>query len=110
MVNHLQAKELLESLVNRGESLDPRDLTLFYGWIYSSYVSLEPFPSEHLRFCHRCLDTFDTPNRKLKAGLALLKSAVGKAEKGLPIPDSIISQDYVKLLNRFLQFGRPPNE
>ncbi|MBI5250669.1 MAG: hypothetical protein HY912_14355 [Desulfomonile tiedjei] len=110
MVNHLQAKELLQSLVNRGESLDTRDLTLFFGWIYSSYVSLEPFPVEHRKFCERCLDSFDSPNIRHQAGLALLKSALAKAERGRPIPDSTVSKDYLNLVNRFFQFCRKPNE
>ena len=110
MVSYAQAKELIESLVNRGEGLDPRDLTLFYGWVYSSYVALEPFPSEHRRFCRRCLDSFDTPDRKLKTGLVLLKSALGKQEKCLPLAEMTLSSDYLKLLARFLQFSRTPSE
>lgn len=110
MTNHLQAEELIESLINRGESLDPRDLTLFYGWIYSSYVSLEPFPLEHRKFCGRCLESFDSPNKRLKAGLSLMKAALEKAKQGQPIQDSSLSNDYRKLLNRFLQFSRAPNE
>ncbi len=110
MTNHLQAEELIESLINRGESLDPRDLTLFYGWIYSSYVSLEPFPLEHRKFGERCLDSFDIPNKRLKVGLSVMKAALEKAKKGLPIEDSSVSDDYKKLLHRFLQFSRTPNE
>ncbi len=110
MVNYVQAQELLKSLVNRGQGLDPRDLTLFYGWVYSSYVALEPFPSEHRRFCERCLDSFDTPDRKLKRGMLLLKSALEKLEKGSALPKLSPSKDYLKLLTRFLQFAHTPSE
>ena len=110
MVSHARAEELIRSLVKKGECLDPRDLTLFYGWVYSSYLSLEPFPSVHVRFGRRCLDKFDAPDRKLKIGLCLMKSALQRIENGADIPDSMLSKDYLSLLDRFSQFGPTPND
>jgi hypothetical protein len=107
MVSNTQAKALIKSLVNRGESLDPKDLTMFYGWVYSSYVALEPFPSEHCKFCERCLDSLDSPERKLRRGLILLRTALGKLKRVPQLPEIAISKDYLNLLHRFLQF--PPS-
>jgi hypothetical protein len=104
MVSNTQAKALIKSLVNRGESLDPRDLTMFYGWVYSSYIALEPFPSERCKFCERCLDSFDSPDRKLSRGLVLLRIALGKLKRMPPLPEAEVSRDYLNLLHRFLQF------
>ncbi len=110
MVSKLQAKELIRSLVKRGEMLDPGDMTLFYGWVYSSYVALEPFPGEHCSFCKRCLDSFDPPDRKLRRGLLLLRSALGKLEKGISFPRIVVSEDYLKLLHRSLQSAQASAE
>ncbi|AFM25384.1 hypothetical protein [Desulfomonile tiedjei] len=104
MVNHIQAGTLIRTLLSRADTLDPRDLTLFYGWVYSSYLALEPFPNEHKKFCRRCLDSFDSPNRKLKVGCVLLQSALWKSEHNIPIKQNV-SEDYRKLLQRSMQYS-----
>jgi hypothetical protein len=106
MVNHTQAGKLIRTLLSRANTLDPRDLTLFYGWVYSAYLALEPFPKEHKRFGRRCLDSFDPPSQKLKVGSILLETALWKSENNIPLKEDV-SQDYEKLLERTMRFSFP---
>jgi len=109
MVKEEQAKELVLSLLQRGETIDPRDLTLFYAWMYSSYLALEPFPSAHRKYCERCLDSFEGPSKRLKAALLIMKAALRRAERGpFKIKEDSISTDYAKLLTRFSQHHQNP--
>lgn len=111
MVKEAQAKELIMSLLQRGETIDPRDMTLFYAWMYSSYLALEPFPSAHRKYCERCFDSFDSPGRRLRNALYILKSALKKAERGsFRIKEDKISADYAMLLDRFSQHSYKPVE
>lgn len=100
MVSQAEAQKFLLSLIKLGKTLDPEDTTVLYGWLYSSSVALQPFPSEHDRFCNLCLHSFSPPETRLKMGLRIMKSALEKAESGLPIRQEHISDDYCKLLRR----------
>jgi hypothetical protein len=104
MVSPVEARELIASLINRGENLDPYDMTILYGWIYSSYLALEPLPTEHRKFCRSCLDSFDPPRKRFQSGLALLRTALEKAEKGFAIDEGSLSEDYKRLLKRVLEW------
>jgi len=104
MVSPTEARELIASLIYRGENLDPHDMTILYGWIYSSYLALEPFPTEHRKFCRSCLDSFDPPRKRFQSGLALLRTALEEAEKGLSINAGKLSEDYKRLLKRVLKW------
>lgn len=104
MVSPAEAKELIASLICRGETVDPHDMTVVYGWIYSSYLSLEPLPPEHRRFCKLCLDSFDPPTKRFETGLTILREAFEKIEKDFTIPENKISDDYKRLLMRVLEW------
>jgi hypothetical protein len=104
MVNPAEAKELIASLIRRGESVDPHDMTVVYGWIYSSYLALEPLAAEHRRFCKLCLDSFDPPRKRFETGLTILREAFEKIEKDFTIPENKISEDYKRLLMRVLEW------
>jgi hypothetical protein len=100
MVSPAEAKELIASLIRRGETVDPHDMTVVYGWIYSSYISLEPLPAAHRKFCKLCLDSFNPPNKRFETGLTILKEAFEKIEKDFAIPKNKISDNYKRLLTR----------
>lgn len=100
MVSPAEARELIASLIRRGETVDPHDMTVVYGWIYSSYLALEPFPADHRKFCKRCLDSLDPPGKRFKSGLTLLKQAFEKIDEDFTIRDDRLSEDYKRLLRR----------
>ncbi|MBI4964779.1 MAG: hypothetical protein HY913_15995 [Desulfomonile tiedjei] len=110
MVTPADAKELLASLIRRGETLDSHDMTVLYGWIYSSYIALEPFPWEHRKFCERCLDSFDPPGKRFASGLLVLREALEKSDKALTIREAKLSDDYKKLLRRVLEWTKQGEE
>jgi hypothetical protein len=102
MVDHSQAKELIARLLDKGEQVHPSDLTMFYAWIYSSYIALEPFPSEHRRFRQHCMDSFDPPRRRLRVGRHILRLALEQNGKNFVIKAEAISENYMRLLERAL--------
>jgi hypothetical protein len=111
MAKETQARELLLSLVKRGETLDPRDLTLFYAWMYSSYIALEPLPSAHRKYCKHCFDSFDEPGKRHRVALCILRSALETAlQSSFEIKEHKISADYANLLTRFSQHAQKPEE
>ena len=103
MVKKTHAKELISLLITLGETIDLKDMLFFDAWLYSSYLALEPFPSERGQFRELCFDSFDVRSRRLTAALVILKSASKKAERSFKIQKSKTSVDYVRFLNRFLQ-------
>ena len=111
MVKEAQAKELIVSLLKRGETIDPQDMTLLYAWMYSSYLALEPFPAAHRKYCKRCFDSFDPPAKRLRAALLILRSGLRKVEAGyFQIKEDKISADYTNLLKRFAQHSHYKSE
>lgn len=104
MAKEAQARELLLSLIKRGETLDPHDMTLFYAWMYSSYLALEPLPAAHRTYCERCFESFDDPGQRLKAALCILRAALEKAQRrSFKLKEQMMSPDYSRLLYRFSQ-------
>jgi len=104
MAKETQARELLLSLLKRGETIDPHDMTLFYAWMYSSYLALEPLPAAHRKYCERCFESFDDPGKRHRVALCILRSALEKAQQAsFQIKEHKMSADYAKLLSRFSQ-------
>ncbi len=106
MVSPAEAKELIASLIRRGETVDPHDMTVVYGWIYSSYLALEPLPAQHSKFSKLCLDSFDPPRKRFETGLTVLREALEQIETGFTIDEGGISEDYEKLLRRVREWAR----
>ncbi len=102
MVNLSQAKELIGRLLATGEQVQPSDLTMFYAWIYSSYIALEPFPSAHGKFRRHCMDSFDPPHRRLRIGRHILRAALAEDGKNFVIEGEAVSENYMRLLERAL--------
>jgi hypothetical protein len=106
MASPAEAKELIASLIRRGESVDPHDMTVVYGWIYSSYLALEPLPAQHSKFCKLCLDSFDPPRKRFETGLTVLREALEQIEAGFAIGGDGLSEDYEKLLRRVREWSQ----
>jgi len=62
------AKNKLESLIQRGKSIDPGDSASILRWMNATFSQLESYSSEHLSFRLHCLHT----------GLTLLSIALEK--------------------------------
>jgi len=106
MVNPAEVKGLIASLIRRGESVDPHDMTVVYGWIYSSYIALEPFPAAHRKFCEICLDSFDPPRKRFESGLTLLREAFEKMDEDFTVHEDKLSEDYKRLMRRVMEWVR----
>jgi hypothetical protein len=100
MITYVEVTGLLDSLIKQGEILDTSDLTMFYGWMYSAYIALEPFPKEHRKFYHVCLDSCPALSDRQKYGLYLLNRAILKAPKKIRIQESAMSGGYLMLIKR----------
>ena len=100
-----QAMELLESFVRQGETIDPDNMSLLYGWIFSAAVAIQPYPTQHKEFCNNCRNSFAPPRERLSAGLATLRKAVHEARAGAHGQEKNVTADYWKLLNRTLNKG-----
>jgi hypothetical protein len=92
--------EFLSCVIKFGKTIDPEDTTVLYGWLYSSSIALQPFPSEYERFCNLCLHSVSPPEERWKKGLKILKNTFDRAQSGLAINEDNISDDYVRLLRR----------
>jgi hypothetical protein len=103
MLKKTQVKEFISMLISLGETIDLKDVHVFDAWLYCSYLALEPFPSEYGQYREHCFDSFDVRSRRLTAALVILKSASKKAERSLQFRKSKTSDDYVSILNGFLQ-------
>lgn len=106
-VQRTDVKEFILLLLDRGETIDPQDLSLSSAWLYLSYLALEPFPSDHQKYRERVFDSFHPPGKRIKTALFLLKSASKKTEGSFRFDRNNISADYTKLLKRFLQCDQP---
>ncbi|HMK33810.1 MAG TPA: hypothetical protein VK463_02000 [Desulfomonilaceae bacterium] len=102
MVDLRQAKGLITSLLRYGENLDPEDMSVLYGWIYSASVALQPFPAEHRAFSACCRESFDAPRERLNAGLNALREVLENPENESGFQQEIITVDYQKLLKKVL--------
>lgn len=100
MITYVEVTGLLESLIRQGEILDTSDLTMFYGWMYSSYIALEPFSREHQKFYHMCLDSCPPLAERQQYGLYLLKRALTKTPKKVQIQETTMSGGYLMLIKR----------
>jgi hypothetical protein len=103
MMEHDQARELLESFISQGETLDPDDMSVLYGWIFSASVAIQPFPPQHKEFCDHCRNSFDPPRQRLEAGLLALRRALQEAESGVQVEEKNVSAEYWRLLHRALK-------
>jgi hypothetical protein len=101
MVDTSQVRGLIASLLHLGKNLDPEDMSVLYGWIYSVSVALQPFPLEHRYFCENCRDSFGIPRERLNAGLEALKLALNRVqEQEIVVRENDLSPDYLKLLKK----------
>ena len=103
MSTRADVKELLESFILQGETLDPEDMSVLYGWIFSASVAIQPFAEEHREFCDLCRNSFDPPRARLQAGLNALKKALEALEAGAHISEKDISADLSRLMERVLK-------
>ncbi|HMK35052.1 MAG TPA: hypothetical protein VK463_08300 [Desulfomonilaceae bacterium] len=103
MVSRTQAKQFISSVMKFGKTIDPEDTTVLYGWLYTSSIALQPFPTEYSRFCDRCLHSFDSPETRLRTGLKILKAAAEKVDSEERIRLDKVTGEYFKLLERVFQ-------
>lgn len=110
MIDHEQAKALIASLIDHGESIDPEELSVLYGWIHSAMVALEPFGQERKRFQDSCWRSLGPPAAMLEAGLSVLASVMKTAYVPWVLDENSVSAGYLNLINRVFSPARRPQD
>ncbi len=101
--NKVPVKNMITWLLRWGHKIDPEDMTSFDAWLYSCYLALEPFPSDHCRYREHCLDSFESPDKRLRAARSILRTVSKKANGSLNIRPKQVSPYYDMILNIFLR-------